>query len=115
MLHPAVKDAREAEERAKLRYLTARDDHQPSARLRRKWALAKAKVAALEIRHRPSQKPKSKDVNRPWVVVDCECNDVDKGREATCSLCDGHLWYYFNTETGGSLSEMMRSAFERHG
>lgn len=55
MLHPAVKEAREAEERAKLRYLTARDDHQPSARLRRKWELAKAQVAKLENLHHPEQ------------------------------------------------------------
>ena len=56
MLHPAVKEARVAEERAKMRYLTARDDHQPSARLHRAWQLAKAKVAALEMRHLPKPK-----------------------------------------------------------
>lgn len=48
------------------------------------------------------------EVSRPWVVRDCDCD----GR---CNICDGHGWYYLHMGTGQTLSEMMRSAFERHG
>jgi hypothetical protein len=54
-------------------------------------------------------RPKDEDVKAPWRTVDCYC----KG--PTCEMCDQYGWYYRNSDTGDTVSEMMRGAFERHG
>ena len=55
-----------------------------------------------------SDRPTDKDMNQPWTTSDCEC-------ESRCDKCDGYGWYYINTKTNVTLSEMMRSAMDRHG
>jgi hypothetical protein len=55
-------------------------------------------------------KPLNKDLNVPWTAVDCFC-----GNAPVCEMCDKFGWYYRNTDTGQTVSEMMRDALDRHG
>lgn len=54
-------------------------------------------------------KPKEDSVNSPWEIRDCICDGP------SCEVCDGWTWFYLNTDTGQTVSEMMRGAMERHG
>jgi len=55
-------------------------------------------------------KPCAEDVLKPWIAIDCVCDDA-----SICDTCDGYGWYYHNTRDNVDLSEMIRDACERHG
>jgi hypothetical protein len=55
-------------------------------------------------------RPKDEDLLNGWFTADCGCDDPK-----LCNHCDGYGWVYKNKSHDGHLSEMMRSAMERHG